>query len=84
VTVTTFSTASRAHLRRAGPLGLNIAEQPREAGASIEGEMNGQSDPPLAAGVRSEETLLAGGSFRRALRAEALQARRAAAPGGPR
>ena len=42
--VTTFSTASRAHLRRAGPDGLDVNREKRAR--PIEGEMNGQSDPP--------------------------------------
>ncbi len=45
--------------------------------------MNGQSDPPLAAGVRSGAAPLAGGSFRRALRAEALRRAELTRPASP-
>ena len=42
--VTTFSTASRAHLRRAGPYGLDVEHKKRAR--LIAGEMSGQSGPP--------------------------------------
>ena len=61
--VTTFSTASRAHLRRATPGGL---ARLREQARATELTMSGRNDRPKAAGLPGVSPLR-GGSFARAL-----------------
>jgi hypothetical protein len=67
--VTTFSTVSRANLRRAGPDGLDVnrARRARPIGGVMSGPVARRTRPGQSGGAP-----LAGGSFRRALRAEAL------------
>ena len=69
VSVTTFFTASRAHLRRAGPDVLAVhSEDGREQSRG----KSGKGDPPYAAGVHPG-LAVAGGSFRRVLRTQVLR-----------
>jgi hypothetical protein len=56
-TVTSFSTASRAHLRRAGPDGLDVNRENRAR--STEWEMSGQRWPAVGGGVSSGRALVA-------------------------
>ena len=65
-----FLTASRAHLRRAGPHGPGREQRGRAR--AVEG-MSGQGDPPWAARVHSGVSPLRGCSFRRVLRTQALR-----------